>query len=378
MVPTKQAQAKEHRLWVVDQAVAYVDNGRVTLQIDKPTRHLPRRIAFEVADKIWFAGQMRELEIARQRCETKMIPLTDRRRRSSLRMGGGFMITQGTNLLLIQRTMDAPRPGQFCECGGVFEFVPQDPINDPEDLRNDFIASLLRESQEIILVRGDTLYIPRLPPPPSKLANPSAPIGFEPPGTLDAYNSIIEEEAKEGVTKARIPVSLKNIKRFWMKILDYEQSVRLQFGYSPEVFVEITAEIDTSSLEVVGVLSWPQDIDKAVEAFEASQHNKSGKEEKVGGDMQQKEEFEYWDAELRPPEQPTDRPIHLINIETGEDIVWFVAEAGRRRESRKSTLWKELSASKLGETGGRFATEKIEKAIKMHCPFPRLQPLARL
>lgn len=383
----------DQRLWIVDDAIAYVDNGAVTLQIDKPTRHLPRRMAFEVADRIWFAGQMRELEIARKRGETKEIPLTDRRRRSSLRLGGGFMITQGTKLVVVRRTLDAPRPGQFCECGGVFEFTPQDP-KDPEDVRNDYIASLLRESQEIVLIQGSSLYIPQLAP------SPFGQIGFQPPGTLDSYNCIIEDEVEEQIKGAHIPVTLENIKRFWIKILDYEQSVRLQFGYSPEVSVEITAEIDTSSLECVGVLSFPENIDNAVIAFleeellelkrDADKNAARIREVKLELDKAQKEraeggEVQYWDAELDGEDRPVDRDIHLIDIETGEDTVWFVPKdaKGRRREYRKSTLWEELSATKLGPldkmgTGGRFATEKLEKAIKMHCPFPRLQPLVRL
>ncbi len=247
------------RLWIIDRAVAYVESGRVTIQIDKPTRHLTRKDAFKVADKIWLAGQMRELEIAKQRGETKVIPLTDRRRRSSLRrLGGGFMITQGTNLVVARRDLAAPRPGQFCECGGVFE-VREQPQDDPLDVSNDFVASLLNESQEIVIKRRDILYIPQLPP------SSSAQSSFHPPGTLDAYNKTIEHEVRREVKKAYIQVA--KYRKFWMKILDYDQAVRLQYAYSPELSVEITAEVDRSSLECVGVLSFPEDIDKAVIAF---------------------------------------------------------------------------------------------------------------
>ena len=73
------------------------------------------------------------------------------------------------------------------------------------------------------------------------------------------------------------------------------------------------------------------------------------------------------------------RDIHLIDFESGVDTVWYKLKLKDKigRGLRKSTLWQELSQTKLGPmgTGGRLATEKLEKAIKMHCPLPRLQPL---
>lgn len=396
--------AMEQRLWVIDHAVAFVEDGQVTLQIDKPARHLPRREAFDVADKIWFAGQMRELEIARQRGETKEIPLTDRRRRSSVRMGGGFMITQGTKLVVVRRQLDAPRPGQLCECGGLFQYTPPDPLGDPEDVRNDYVASLLKESQEIVLVRGETLHVPQLAPWPSEE------IGFEPPGTLHAYNAIIEDELKRESGKADIPVKTGKIKRFWMKMLDYEKAVRLEFSYSPPLSVDVTAEIDTSSLECVGVLSLPEDVDSAVVAFLDERHlalKKKVKSEQdlaakatlaqelaqVGAELSEarKEasegrEITYWDCELKWDNRlqeesgPVDRDVYLIDIRSGDVTVWHNVEGERKREPRKSTLWKELSDIRLGPAGtaGRLATEKLERAMRMHCPFTHLQPLLTL
>jgi hypothetical protein len=356
---------KETRLWIVDKAIAYIENGAVTLQIDKPTRHMPPAKASHVADKIWFAGQMRELEIARQRCETKEIPLTDRRRRSSIRLGGGFMITQGKRLVVPQRTSDAPRrPGVFCECGGIFEYIE----DDPPDVQDDYIASLLKESQEIAILRNGLSYVPQLAPAPS------VEIGFQPPGTLNDYNVIIEKEVKKEAEKASISFVPSSVKKFWIKILEYDKAVKLQFGYSPQLSVEITAEPDTSSLECVGVLSFPENIDRAVHAFEEAEGR--------AWDVEIDEEFEYWDTEVindndgKP--SPLNRDIHLIDFETGEDTVWFKPKQRRERIHRSSNIWKELSAIKLGKSEGRFASEKLEKALKMHCPVPRLQPLITL
>lgn len=389
------------RLWVIDDAVAIIDNGRVTLQIDKPTRHLPRKEAFHVADKVWFAEQMRQLEVARKRGETKEIQLTDRRRRSSLRMGGGFMITQGTKLVVVRRHLDAPRPGQLCECGGVFEFIQQDFEDDPEDVRNDYVASLLKESQEIVLIQGDVLYIPQLAPSPLQQ------IGFEPPGTLDAYNRIIEEEMKNEVTKAHIPVDINKARHFWIKMLDYERAVRLEYAYSPALSVEVTAEIDSSSLECVGVLSFPEDIGTSVKVFLEEQLSVAEKKLESESDAAKKkvlrneiaetkkklqeaeskdirnQKVEYWDSELgwdskkQKEDGPIDRDIYLIDINTGEVEMWKKVKGKRRRRREKTTLWKELSATRLGPGGtkGRLSTEKLERAIRMHGPFTHLQPL---
>jgi hypothetical protein len=423
----------EKQYWIVDEAVAYVDSGIVTLQIDTPRRKLPMQMAQYVADPIWFGGQMRELEVARQRGETKVIPLTDRRRRSSLRLGGGFMITQGNALVVVRRGQDAPRrPGQLCECGGVFEVaeVPSSgnpgPEPDRDSVGDDYVAALLKECAEIAIVIGGTLCIPQLPPSPpfyvSKRSNspaddrdlqPPQNAGFQPPCKLDFYNRAIEQELLTEAERARIPYVQGRIAKFWMKALDYERAVKLQFGYSPELSVEITAEIDTSSLECIGVLSFPNDVAKAVRAHlvdmkvhaSSERYPNIGQFEKEAEDevkpLNLEQRPEYWDTETRPSSHrveriPLDRDIHIIDTEQAASAVWSVAwPAGiqrppyeeeerfegwpkRLRTSANSDLWTELSATRLGNTEGRFATEKLEKAIRMHCPFPRLQPLVRL
>ncbi|MFZ4703272.1 MAG: hypothetical protein ACOYMG_24785, partial [Candidatus Methylumidiphilus sp.] len=376
------------RLWVIDDAVAIVDEGRVTLQISQPTRHLPRKLAFNVADKVWFRNQMRQLETASQKGETKEIPLTSRRRRSSIRMGGGFLLTQGRKLIVPQRNLDAPRPGQLCVCGGVYEYmsVKLGDFDDKADVQvsvkalyeylsvkfgdfdsvaNDYVASLFKESQEIALKRDDILYIPQLAPYSTNE------IGFQPPGTLDAYNSIMEAELKNELVKV-IPNPPKNERKFWIKVLDYDHAVRLEFAYSPALSVEITAEIDSSSLECFGVLSYPEHIDEAAKAYleeELDYLNKQNDEEtqiekrenrkktikqqeellkKVEKDIAAKKEIEYWDCELgwdekTESEPPLHRDIHLIDTETQDVTVWYSDPTRVSRISRSSTLGIELS-----------------------------------
>jgi hypothetical protein len=481
----KRRVARPGRYWIVDQVVAYVEDGIVTLQIDKPTRHLPWEklisqkwpgeteereemvgMAIKAADPLWYAGQSRKLEVARETRQTTEIPLTDRRRRSSLRMGGGFMIVQGTKLVVPRRDIDAPtRPGQYCECAGVFEVLPSDSVNDPEDLRNDYVASLLRETAEIALVRGGTLFVPQL-----ALSWEERTL-YQPPIPLNFYNAILEEEALGTAQSANIP--FEKIVRMWVKILDYEEVVRLQFAYSPQVSIEIAAETDTSSLECVGVISYPVEPDiELVQLLQALQSKgATGMEDKeleklreslredISIDAKLVERLrkegintdeiirpiEYWDTEcliteqyiklvsllqklqregnggmsarelaelgtgvresisidelvkrLQETEDITaliaedklpkilDREIHLIDYRTGDVEVWYtpanlLGKKTSRRKRRFSKLWDELAATQLGGTQNRYATEKLEKAIKMHCPDnPILQPLITL
>jgi hypothetical protein len=428
--------------WIVDDVVAYVEKGAVTLRIGAPDRALPKNLSYNVADKIWYAGQMRELEIARQQGETKEIPLTDRKRRSSLRLGGGFMITQGTKLLLARRSFTANRrPGQFCEFGGVFEVVNP---KDKDDISNDFIASLLRESLEIAIKKGSRIYVPQLSAITNNITpdTPEVNVYFQPPDiSLEDYNTVIREELLEECERARIPnYDSGEVASFYMKILDYERSVKLHFGYSPEISVEITAEVDTSSLECVGVLSFPENIDLAAITY-LEEMATSGAEE-LDDDAQKtlaqlkketlqdtdldnpNSEHEFWDTEcitevseiiqeeichktpdypfasktLRAylndksntnPEQwcfPLDREVHFIDYMNRNDTIWMLdpefsewnCPSKRRRVKKESTVGRELSTIRLRATGGNFATEKLSLAIKMHCPLPQLEPLITL
>ena len=186
--------------------------------------------------------------------------------------------------------------------------------------------------------------------------------------------------------------------------------------HSPQLYVEIVAEIDTSSLECIGVLSYPEDIDAAVLAFlkeklrelkqklkdEANWEERARLEEEIKGtkkDLKEAREekgrggeFKYWDTELtwdrklRRLGPPQHREIYLIETKdrkktkSGDVTRWFVVDGRKgkkKRKSKDSDIWTELSSLRLGPAGteGRYATEKLEKAIKMHCPFANLQPL---
>ena len=394
-------------LWVADDIVACVENGNVTISIQRPLRTLSKEKAYKVADPIWYEAQLRKLELARRRGDTVEIPLTDRMKRSSVRLGGGFLIVQGKKVVLFRRTIDAPRrASEFCECGGVFEVGA---TTDPFDITNDFIASLLKESPELALIRGERLYVPQL-------ATGELSIGFQPSDiNFDDYHQIMLDELKSEIKESKLPITKGPIRPtpFYVKILNYEQSAKLQFAYSPAISVEFTAEIDSSSLEFVGVLSFPDDLDLASIAFLENQIHKIENLERnsrasqddldalqrMRGDKRAIEEelktlnkrpnLEYWDTE-RAGSMPLNREIHLLDIQTGNVDVWYTPEVDsqdqrippnstrRTRELRQSTLWVELSRTHLGATGGRYATEKVEKAIKMHCPLPWLQPLITL
>ena len=394
-------------LWVADDIIAYVENGRVAISIQRPLRTLPKEKAYKVADPIWYEAQLRKLELARRRGDTAEIQLTDRIRRSSVRLGGGFLIVQGKRVVLFRRTIDAPRrASEFCECGGVFEVGA---TTDPFDITNDFIASLLKESPELALVRGERLYVPQL-------ATGELSIGFQPSDiNFDDYHQIMLEELESEIKESKLPITKGPLRPtpFYVKILNYERSAKLQFAYSPAISVEFTAEIDSSSLEFVGVLSFPEDLDLAAMAFLENQIHRIEKLERDNRASQDdldtlqriKEEkrileqelkspsnrphLEYWDTE-RAGGIPLNREIHLLDIQTGDVDVWYTPEVDtqgkkipanstrRTRKVRRSTLWAELSRTHLGATGGRYATEKVEKAIKMHCPLPWLQPLITL
>ena len=361
-------------LWIADDVLAYVENGKATISVGRASRALPKAKAYRVADQIWYAGQLQRLELAIRRGKTAEIPLTDRRRRSSLRLGGGFLMVQGTRIILFRRTMDAPRsPSQLCECGGIYE-VSDKP--DPLDISNDLIASLLKECAELALVRGDRLYVPRL------ATGPAFP-HFEPPDvTFSDYDNVLKEELLEESLRANLPVCARLIETpFYASILNYEHSAALQFANSPAISVVFTAELDRCSLEFAGVLSLPENLDRAALAYleaepAAGPEAKAELENEVASSS--RPPLEYWDTE-RADGKPLDREIHLIDIRTAEDDVWHTpAKSPRTRQVRRSTLRDELSRTHLSKTGGRYATEKAEKAIKMHAPLPWLEPLITL
>lgn len=196
--------ATKGEFWIADDVVAHVDNGEVTISIQRPTHSLPKSKAEKVADAIWLEGQLHKLEIARKQRDTVNIPLTDRLRRSSLRLGGGFLIVQGKRIILIRRSNDAPRRAcELCECGGVYEVVEEDPY----DPSNDFIASLLKECAELALIQEKRVYVPVV-----TISNAS--LGFQPPGLqISDYDKILLKEVKQEIESAKLPVVQNSIER---------------------------------------------------------------------------------------------------------------------------------------------------------------------
>jgi len=372
--------------WIADDVIAHVENGDVTISIQHPTRSHPKEKAEKVADPIWLEGQLRKLELARKQRETTDIPLTDRLKGSFLRLGGGFLIVQGKRIILIRRDKEAPRRKcQLCECGGIYEVVETDPY----DSSNDLIASLLKECAEVALIRGDKVYIPEF------VTISKTSLSFQPSGLrIKEYDEIVSKEFEQEIKSAKLPVINEqyNFYKFHASILNYENSVKLQFADSPAISVDFTAELETSSLEFVGVLSFPDDVDLSAIAYLDGKVSRSTKEdsmlEVLRNDLDNKKRhpLEYWDTECNKKNgTPLNREILLIDIKCGKTHVWkLTAESiepdslKRKRVGSESDLWKELSKTNLELSNGRYITEKAEKAIKMHCPMHFLQPLITL
>ncbi len=243
------------------------------------------------------------------------------------------------------------------------------------------------------MVRGKRVYVPEFSIGATSLA-------FQPPGLqIKDYNEIVFDEFKNEIASAKLPVTVATPEflKFHASILNYENSVKLQFADSPTISVDFTAELDTSSLEFVGVLSYPDDVDLAAIAYlEGRSDNTEAEKETLKVLKNEKENdnqirpiIEYWDTECQNG-KPLNRDILLINFMDRKTRVWNTPKedstgrtiapdsTNRGRINRESDLGTELSRTHLAETSGRHATEKAEKAIKMHCPLPLLQPLITL
>jgi hypothetical protein len=301
------------KLWIINHAIASITKGIVTIQIEAPKRSAPREEAFGVADKNWLANQLAKIKRAREERLTTEIPLT--KEGSFIRLGGGFLHVQGNAIVVPQRdTMTKLRPLVLCECGGVFD-TP----------RYDYLEMMLTESEEIVRLGPDgILYIPQLD------------------GEASRYNKAIEKATISVAKLAGIPFS--RTEAISVEILAPLNSVTVRFADSMPFKVSLSSEVDTSSLESVGILRYPalpnvrfQDT----ECFTKDQKH-----------------FRY-----------LARKTHVIDYQTGIDTVWQNGEL-----IRKQVLTKELAEFDLKKTKGRYTNEKLEEVIK-NLPFsaPTLQ-----
>lgn len=301
------------KLWIINHAIASITKGIVTIQIAAPKRSALREEAFCVADKNWLANQLAKIKRAREERLTTEIPLT--KDGSFIRLGGGFLHVQGNAIVVPQRdSMTNLRPLVLCECGGVFE-AP----------RYDYLETMLTESAEIVRIGPDgILYIPQLDDEASR------------------YNKAIEEETISAAKLAGIPFS--RTEAISVEIVEPLNSVTVRFADSMPFKVALSSEVDTSSLESVGILRYPDLSNVRFQDTECFT-----KDQKC---------FRY-----------LARKTHVIDYQKGVDMIWQNGALIRTR-----TLTEELAEFDLERTNGRYTNEKLEEVIK-NLPFsaPALQ-----
>lgn len=296
-------------LWIIDHAIASIDKDNATIQIASPNRSAPREEAFNVADKSWLRSQLAEVERARERGVTTEIPLT--KEGSAIRLGGGFLHIQGDTIVVPQRHSTARlRPSVLCECGGVFD-----------EPWHDYLEMMLIESAEIVRLGPDgTLYIPQLEGPASR------------------YNKAIEQETVSAARLANIVFS--RIEAIPVKMVTPLDTITIQFANSMPFKAILLSESDTSSLESVGILYYP---DLPNVRFQDTECIITEEQERA---------------------RYLARRTHVIGYKTGIDTVWQNGEVIRRR-----ALAEEIAEIDLKKTMGRYTNEKLEEAIK-NLPFP--------
>lgn len=296
-------------LWIIEHAIASIDKDNVTIEIAPPNRSAPREEAFNVADKSWLRSQLAEVERARERGVTTEIPLT--KEGSAIRLGGGFLHIQGDTIVVPQRHSTARlRPSVLCECGGVFD-----------EPWHDYLEMMLIESAEIVRLGTDgTLYIPQLE------------------GQASRYNKAIEQETISAARLANILFS--RIEAIPVEMVTPLDSITIQFANSMPFKAILLSESDTSSLESVGILYYPDLPNVRFQDTECI--------------ITKEQEAARYLA----------RRTHVIGYNTGIDTVWQNGEVVRRR-----ALAQEIAEIDLKKTMGRYTNEKLEEAIK-NLPFP--------
>jgi hypothetical protein len=290
-------------VWIVDNVDVYADGGIVTIRIDAPNVGMSRKEAGNVADKNWYRRQLDAISVSKEREYTVTIPLT--RKDSRLRLGGGFVHIQADSIVIPQRDATAPtRPLVFTECSGVFDID-----------RRDYLEAMLIESAEIVRFSEDgVLYIPRLS------------------GEMARYNQAIEEETVAAARLARIPFA--STMPIGVEVVALINYATLHFASVTPIKLGFAAEIDTSSLEFIGLLRYP---DLPNVRFQDTE-----------GFFKSDGQFQY-----------LQRETHVINYKTGEDSVWQNGKI-----TRNSTVETEIDKIDLGKSGGIFATEKLQTAIR--------------
>ena len=264
---------------------------------------LPRRLAYEIADREWYGEQLATLHNASATKQTDTIPLTCKT--SKVRLGGGFVIMTPTALLVPQRSRSAPTmPLAFAEASGVFDTHWKSPYE-----------MLSGESVEVLIVDGhDILCIPCFPPP------------------LDRCNDLVQREA-QCLAEAALERDVHDAREVEVEYVCLRNSITLKYGDLPPIDVAMSAEIETSSLELIGAMAYPK-----IEACR------------------------YFDGELyevNDTRMPAHREIHEIGLDADYDRVWKKGSLVRR-----STLDLELGAVGHQLIGQSPVTTKLQEVLR--------------
>lgn len=334
-------------MWMVDRIVAELDEDRLQYTVPtKATCFLPPKEA-QVEDprysKMW--GEIQELREAKG---------TGRWEFPLIRLGGGlFSIEQiggEQYVVLSQRDEGAPRrPLVFCEHGGVLT-----------SRYLHWLPMLFAESWEVIRVEIIRIADGQLLVP-----------AFEEP--FDVFNEGTWEAHE--LAARRTGVRFSNITPVPVRIAALANGATFQMGdWTWEGGDE--AETNTRSLECV--LAALYDFDAA--GFSCSREDvaKHIRHIDVEGAVTAKGQFEWFR-----------RACHLMNCQTGEDLVWRAGEVERvstvEEEVRNLLVFRQKAtrAGKLrGEDPKWTMNSKTGKAVRSMCdnripyPAPGLKPLA--
>jgi len=276
---------REERIYVFDDVVLEIDENRqAKLVIGPPYKAIPRKDAKRVAKKAWLRDQVRKALTSlhsKKPCEIRLAKSD-----SLLRIGGGFVQIENGKLLLVRRSPDAPSmPNALDICAGVFDEKWKNPLE-----------MMIAESVEILRFIPDRDII----------------IFLIPSGLGDVLSrDAIEKEyykatlAVFGDKKAR-EISFQEVNPI---IIEPEQPIKVVYSDKELIDVMITFEIETSSIELIGIVEVP--------------HRRN---------------VTYSDGEYIEKNGlllPLNREIHVINMGNLQDTIWRRFNVIRKGNFRK-------------------------------------------
>ncbi len=305
--------------YIISDVMAKIVDGKVTIEINNPEAVESFNDAKTCANEGWYSNQIALLELVRQRRVDKQIPLTSDSvdPPSRLRLGGGFLQLEktisGRRIVVSKRRSEGLRSGMLCESGGIHD-------------KEDYILMMILELAEIARYTDDTLYIPRL-------------TRFFDYGQqdLDYYNKELESEV---IREAR-EIGIEGHECCYINVISHTlaSSVTVIYNGKPSIYGEVVSEVDSSSLEFVGVVEYDM----------------------RGVDV---EELKYQDTE-RPSKEEDKQLRATAIIDLQEDLVQLWPEVdypicpSQMGEPEPTELVDVLHTIDLARTGGRYANEKL-------------------